>query len=245
MRIKFLDKITGEWAQEWTVAWFFFGVIALALAFWYKTAHTGFDWFYLGVSITGLICVVSLGYRKNLLGNGFGMLATAGEGFSQWHWGASGLMLTAIFNFFTHIFGLLTWSKNTDADGNMIPKTATKYVWIGTAVVIVAGLMIIPMVNEKMVALGLLPERGNQFYYLNVLSFVLSVTAQVTMILRYSFNWWLWIIFNLIAFATNLLSDNYIFAMQMLVYEVNAIVGLYGWYRSEADQKEKAQLTAS
>ena len=46
MRIAILDKITGEWAQEWTVVWFFFGVVALATVFWLTTEHRALDWFY-------------------------------------------------------------------------------------------------------------------------------------------------------------------------------------------------------
>ena len=73
MRIAILDKITGEWAQEWTVVWFFFGVVALATVFWLTTEHRALDWFYLGVSFIGLWCVVSLSFRRNIAGHGFGM----------------------------------------------------------------------------------------------------------------------------------------------------------------------------
>ena len=46
MRIAILDKITGEWAQQWTVVWFFFGVVALTTVFWLTTEHRALDWFY-------------------------------------------------------------------------------------------------------------------------------------------------------------------------------------------------------
>ena len=76
MRIQLLDNITGKWALQWIVTWFIAGVIALSAGFWLTTEHTGLDWFYLGVSFIGLVCVVSLSFRKNVLGNGFGMGAT-------------------------------------------------------------------------------------------------------------------------------------------------------------------------
>ncbi|GAF54892.1 ribosyl nicotinamide transporter, PnuC-like [Psychrobacter sp. JCM 18901] len=68
--------------------------------FWLTTDHTTLDWFYLAVSFIGLVCVVSLSFRKNVMGNGFGMGATAGEVIVQATSGAVGLMLAPLFNFF-------------------------------------------------------------------------------------------------------------------------------------------------
>ena len=75
------------------------------------------------------------------------------------------------------------------------------------------------------------------FFWINVLAFVLSITAQATMILRYSFNWWIWIAVNFVWLIVNLMSQNYIFAIQTMVYQINAFVGLYEWYRSEQKAK--------
>lgn len=136
MQFKFLDNITGfgdkDWSKQWIIAWFVVGVIALFVGFWQTTEHTGLDWFYLIVSYIGLLCVVGLSFRKNVMGNGFGMLATAGEVVVQGSRGAIGLMLAPLFNFFTHVWGVIYWKKNTDADGNMLPQSANKYVWIIT-----------------------------------------------------------------------------------------------------------------
>ena len=52
------------------------------------------------------------------------------------------------------------------------------------------------------------------------------------MILRYSFNWWLWILVNAVWLIVNLMTHNYIFAIQTVIYQVNALVGLYEWQRS-------------
>ena len=243
MRIQLLNNITGKWAKQWTVGWFICGVIALTLGFWKFTEHAGLDWFYLGVSLIGLICVVSLSFRKNNLGNGLGMAATAGEVVVQATSGAVGLMLAPLFNFFTHVYGLFYWSKHTDADGDMIPKSASKWVWLITISFMVIGLALFPTVNELLAEHGyaVIEDDNSQFlgkidfFWINVVAFVLSITAQATMILRYSFNWWLWIIVNFVWLIVNLMTGNYIFAIQTMVYQVNAFVGLYEWYRSERD----------
>lgn len=241
MRIKLLDNITGKWSLEWTIIWFISGVVALFTGFWQFTEHTGLDWFYLGVSIVGLLCVVSLSFRKNVTGNGLGMAATMGEVVVQGTAGAVGLMLAPLFNFFTHLYGIFYWSKNTDPDGNMVPKSASKWVWLVTIVFIGIGLALFPTINDWLAGMGYaVVEDDNSkflgmidFFWINVIAFVLSITAQATMILRYSFNWWLWIIVNVVWLVVNLMSGNYIFAIQTMIYQVNAIVGLYEWHQSE------------
>ncbi|MER1973401.1 MAG: nicotinamide riboside transporter PnuC, partial [Psychrobacter alimentarius] len=206
MRIQLLDNITGKWAMQWIVIWFICGVIALSAGFWLTTDHTALDMFYLGVSFVGLVCVVSLSFRKNVMGNGLGMAATAGEVVVQATSGAVGLMLAPLFNFFTHVYGIFYWSKHTDPDGDMIPKSANKAVWLITAVFIILGLALFPTVNSLLASYGYaVVEDDNSkflgfisFFWINVIAFVLSITAQAAMILRYSFNWWLWIIVNFV-----------------------------------------------
>ena len=241
MRIQLLDNITGKWSMQWIIVWFICGVFALSAGFWLTTDHTTLDWFYLAVSFIGLICVVSLSFRKNVMGNGFGMGATAGEVIVQATSGAVGLMLAPLFNFFTHVYGIFYWSKHTDPDGDMIPKSASKAVWLITAAFIIIGLALFPTVNDLLASYGYaVVEDDNSlflgfisFFWINVIAFVLSITAQAAMILRYSFNWWLWIIVNFVWLIVNLMSGNYIFAIQTMVYQVNAFVGLYEWHRSE------------
>ena len=246
MRIQLLDNITGKWAMQWIVIWFICGVIALSIGFWLTTEHTALDIFYLGVSFVGLVCVVSLSFRKNVMGNGLGMAATAGEVVVQATSGAVGLMLAPLFNFFTHVYGLFYWSKHTDLDGDMVPKSASKWVWLITATFIAVGLALFPTVNDILASYGYaVVEDDNSkflgiisFFWINVLAFVLSITAQAAMILRYSFNWWLWIIVNFVWLIVNLMSGNYIFAIQTMVYQVNAFIGLYEWHRSEQTSLE-------
>lgn len=245
MKIALLDNITGfgkhDWSVYWVLIWFSCGLLALFFGFWTTTEQTALDWFYLLVSVIGLLCVVSLSFRKNIAGNGLGMLATAGEVIVQATSGAVGLMLAPLFNFFSHAYGVKYWANNTDADGNMIPKSANKYVWLLTIGFIIVGLALFPMINRWLDAqgYGVIDDDGSQFlgmidfFWINVVAFVLSITAQATMILRYSFNWWLWIVVNAVWLIVNLMTGNTIFAIQTVIYQVNAVVGLYGWYRSE------------
>lgn len=240
MRIQFLDNLLDKWATAWIVSWFVCGAIALFTGFWLTTEHKALDWFYLLVSLMGLLCVVGLSFRKNILGNGFGMLATAGEVVVQGTSGAVGLMLAPLFNFFSHAYAIKYWAKNTDGNGEMIPKSATKSVWIITLIFIILGLSLFPVLNDFLIkqGYGIINDDGSSFlgkidfFWINVVAFVLSITAQVTMILRYSFNWGLWIVVNAVWLIVNLMTGNYIFAIQTLIYQINAMIGLYEWHRS-------------
>lgn len=246
MKIAFLDNITGhgekDWTARWILIWFTLGAMALFTGFWQTTERAPLDWFYFGVSIIGLLCVVGLSFRKNLLGNGLGMAATAGEVIVQGTAGAVGLMLAPIFNFFTHAYGMINWREHTDKNGNMTPKSANKYIWGITVIFITIGLASFPHINEWLInqGYGVIEDDGGRFlgivsfFWINVIAFVLSITAQVTMILRYSFNWWLWILVNVVWLIVNIMSGNVIFAIQTMIYQVNAIIGLYGWQRSES-----------
>ncbi len=245
MKIALLDNITGfgkhDWSVYWVLIWFSCGLLALFFGFWTTTEQTALDWFYFAVSIIGLLCVVGLSFRKNIAGNGLGMLATAGEVVVQATSGAVGLMLAPLFNFFSHAYGVKYWASNTDADGDMVPKSANKYVWLLTIIFIIAGLLLFPAINRWLQAqgYGVISDDGSRFlgmidfFWINVIGFVLSITAQATMILRYSFNWWLWILVNAVWLIVNIMTGNTIFAIQTVIYQVNAVVGLYGWYRSE------------
>jgi len=123
----------------------------------------------------------------------------------------------------------------------MIPNSASKAVWLIIAAFIIVGLALFPTVNDLLASYGYaVVEDDNSlflgfisFFWINVIAFVLSITAQAAMILRYSFNWWLWIIVNFVWLIVNLMSGNYIFAIQTMVYQVNAFIGLYEWHRSE------------
>lgn len=253
--IALLDNIVGlgskDWSKHWVIGWFLFGVVALFVGFWQTTEHAPLDWFYLGISYIGLLCVVGLSFRKNVIGNGFGIVATAGEVIVQGTAGSVGLMLAPLFNFFTHIYGVIYWQKNTDSDGNMLPQSANKYVWVITILFIITGLVSFPSLNHWLISqgFGIIDDDGNQFlgvisfFWINVLAFILSISAQATMMMRYSFNWWLWLLVNFVWLIVNLMSGNYIFAIQTCVYQINCLVGLYGWYKSEQTIKTNTPST--
>lgn len=211
----------------------------MTYVFWTSTGREVMDIFYLLVSFIGLFCVVALAFRKNLAGNGLGITANVGEVITQASYGATGLLLSPIFYMSTHIFGLNYWRKHKDAKGSVVAKVASKKIWLFTLIFIALGLVLFPYINEALDKYRFIEVKDTSFYYINMFAFVIGVSAQATMILRYSFNWILWILVNFVWLAVNLQSGNYIFAAQTMIYQVNAFVGLYEWYQNS--KKPEAQ----
>ncbi len=238
MHIKLFDKILDEWSLQWNIFFFVGGSAILSIIFYQTTQHTAWDIFDLIVCIIGLACVCALTLRKNLSANGLGIITSAGDVISQGRHGAIGLMLFPLYAIITHIFALFSWSQNTDQDGNVTTQSSSVMTWVVTVIFIAIGLYFFPIVNDYLIGLGYgitahddRQVLGISFYWLNVIAFVLSMTAQTSMMLRYSFSWGLWIICGFIWIIINVMSGYSIFAVKIVIYEVNALLGLYAWSR--------------
>lgn len=241
-----LKKLTREWQLPWIIVWFICGSVALYFGV-RSELHTpgvdsGFVYLKFVIALIGLACVVSLAFRKNLLGNGLGINANLGEIYVQYHSGATGLALAPAFYLLTHVFALNYWHKNQDGDGNMLPRSANKTVWLITAAFILIGLIIFPYLNNHIEKFRFIDNDSQialrfgsttvSWYAINILAFVLGITAQTAMILRYAYSWWLWIAVNFVWLAVNLLTHNNIFAIQTVIYQINAFVALYEWWQN-------------
>src|SRR5690554_2649312 len=202
--MKVLNNIIGPWQKPWAVTWFLCGALALGIGFWVSTERTGLDLFMLVVALVGLVCVLALAFRRNTAGNGLGMLANIGEVVAQGRSGATGLMLAPLFYFATHLYGFFAWRRAQDEYGRMTPRKAGILVWLISGAFIALGLVIFPWLNTQLQQFSFIPA-GNEialrlafveisWYQINVLAFVLGVTAQTTMILRYAiiawYAWW-------------------------------------------------------
>lgn len=208
----------------------------------YPISNTAFQTFKLIVALIGMLCVLALAFRRNISGNSLGITANIGEVISQGASGATGLMMAPLYYMWTHVYGLFYWAKNKDADGNMIPKRANGYIWVLTLLFMAAALYLFPIINDHLQQYSFIDKSSDtafafagialSWYQINIIALAIAVAAQTTMILRYSFSWWVWFAANIVWLIVNIANQNTIYAVQTMVYQVNCVVGIYEWWKS-------------
>lgn len=176
-------------------------------------------------AITGLICVI-LFTRRSQLGNYFGLLATFGESIGNFLGGNIGAGLPHIYNFSTHVYGIINWRKNHDNDDKVITRSLNfrQHIYVFFAFIAIFGLNIL---------ITKLSGVDNTLWQLTVngIIFGLAIPAQTLLVMRYDFNWYLWIIMNVFVIALNFLGPepNPVIGAQYCIYLFNAIYGLLEW----------------
>ncbi|PQL95845.1 nicotinamide riboside transporter PnuC [Apibacter adventoris] len=179
--------------------------------------------------ILGYICVSVLVSRSPVFSNVLGMSANTGEIYMQILFRNPGMALSSVYYFITHIFGLYLWTRkeNLDEEGKVKISHTNKKALIFTLIFCIAGIFFLYNYGDF-----LFKDKKNMYVFvLNSIAFLLGVAAQFTMIMRQPFSWILWSISNCVWFILNILSHNYIFAIQSVLYEINALVGVYKWYK--------------
>lgn len=209
-------------------------VLLVTLAFLYTDPFTELTWRYsisfLG-AICGLLCVILLAKRKNS-GNVFGLFAVVGECVANFLGGNLGASLPAFYYFGSHIYGLITWHKNQDDNNEVKVRSLGEISFLITLVFLIAAVFLNIYLTG---ALGI----DNTIYQLiaNCFIFGLGIVAQLLLMMRFSFNWYLWIILNILVVGLNLYTDNPIIAMQYLIYLFNSIYALCEWKKTLQHQE--------
>lgn len=181
----------------------------------------------------GLLCVILLAKRKNL-GNVLGMLAVIAECCANFLGGNIGAGLPTFYYFGSHIYGILTWQKNLDNNKSVKVRTLNENAFLYALIFLIAAAFFnIYLTNE----IGAI----NTSYQLitNCFIFGLGVVAQLLLMMRYAFNWYLWVLLNVLVISLNIYTDNIVIATQYLIYLFNAVYGICEWKLSEQKEKKK------
>lgn len=232
--IVFLDYVTGKGSVRHTQIWFTLGVLLTSYAA-YLTFENGENtlpniMIYSVTALLGYLSVVSLAFRKPVSGNVLGITANLGEMYSQFQFRNMGLVFSAGYYLLFHIVGLVTWTKkeNQDEDG-MVKTSGTNLGFvIFTIVAGVSGCLFLYLYGFQW---GVINQDRPLLLYLNILAFVIGILSQMVMILRKPWAWYMWLTSNVIWFIINLMSDNYIFMVQSILYEWNCVLAIYIWHK--------------
>lgn len=178
-------------------------------------------------AVCGLLCVILLAKRKNS-GNVLGMFAVTGECIANLQGGNFGAAMPAFYNFISHIYGLITWNRNQDDKKRVKVRTLNENSFLFTIIFLIFAVFLNIFLTDAF-------NFDNTLYQLIINCFVfgLGLVAQLLLMMRYSFNWYLWVILNVLVIGLNIYTNNPIMATQYLIYLFNAIYGICEWKKSE------------
>lgn len=198
----------------------------IMLAFLYTNPLETFDKRYaisLIGAICGLLCVVLLAKRKNS-GNIVGMMAASAESTANVLGNNIGVASLSVFYFISHIYGLVNWRKNQNNNKVVKVRQLKENHFLATLVFLILATFFNIYLTEQL-------NVSNTSYQLiaNCFIFGLGIIAQLLLMMRFSFNWYLWIILNVLTVALNIYTNNPVIATQYLIYLFNAIYGVCEW----------------
>ena len=203
-------------------------VILVTVAFLYTDPFSELNWRYLMSyfgAITGLLCVIFLARGKNS-GNLLGLLASVGESSGNILGGNLGAAMPSFYYAITHIFAFFHWKQHQAEDETVQTRSLNEkhFFWV------LLFLFVTTFLNIYLTGVF---DIENDVYQLmgNCFIFALAIVAQFLLIKRFSFNWFLWILLNILVISLNIYTHNPIIATQYGIYLFNSTYGLFEWNR--------------
>lgn len=191
---------------------------------------------YFIATFTGMLCVV-LTSGKRWFQWAIGLVNIGGFVILYWHWQLYGnFALNLLFYIPASIIGIVLWLKHRDTKQTCEVKTLSNKNKIIMAVVSVVSLCVIAVplsyidvgANQPWTLIGFLDSAGT----------VLGVIGQILLNLRYTEQWWIWIILDIIMAILNFVIGQYAMGAMYVLWTVNAIIGVIVWLKSAKDNKE-------
>ena len=193
---------------------------------------------YFVATFTGMLCVV-LTSGKRWFQWVIGLINILGFVLLYWRWQLYGnFLLNLAFYIPASIIGIITWRKNRDTKYTCKVKTlSNKNRALLTAASIISLLIIaLPLsyfdrgANEAWTLIGFLDSTGT----------VLGVIGQILLNLRYTEQWWIWIILDIVMAILNIIIGQYAMGAMYILWTTNAIIGLIIWLKSAKREGEEA-----
>ena len=210
--------------QEFVSGWKPFEVVWLALfiiAQIWAYVQTPDSWLAMISGISGILCVVlvSKGKISNYF---FGLIFAYTYFYVAWGSNFLGEMNTVLYVYLPSQFiGYFMWKanmQNSDGGESVIAKALTVKGWMTLIVVTTVGTLL--FVQELQAA-------GGSSTGLDGLTTIITVAAQILMILRYREQWLLWIALNILSIF--LWAETPAMYLMYSAYLLNSLYGYYNW----------------
>lgn len=203
--------------------------VILGLSIYWKDSVMG-----IAAALTGVWCVILTGKGK-LSSFWFGTINTVLYAIVAWrsrYWGE--VMLNMLYYLPTNFIGLYMWSKNMNKDTDEVVKTRLS---------LKGSIFTYSALAACTVGYGfVLKAMGGTLPFIDSLSTVVSVFAQILCIKRCMEQWMLWVIVNIVtiimwvyAFFTG--TGDLATILMWSIYLVNALIMLIKWIKETKKQK--------
>ena len=220
---KFLKEECSGW-KKWEVIWLIFAnLIILGVS-----AYLGDNALGIITSMTGVTCVILVGKGKmsNYIFGTVNVILYALTAWKARYYGD--VMLNLLYYFPTNIIGWFVWIRHVDKESNEVYKER-----MTVKQDIIATLISIIGIFAYSYILKLL---GGNLPLVDSMSTVLSIVAQILMIKRYTEQWIVWIVVDVVSvimWIAALFGEGQSIAVLMMwaVYLANAIIMFVKWYK--------------
>lgn len=220
---KFLKEECSGW-KKWEVIWLIFAnLIILGVS-----AYLGDNALGIITSMTGVTCVILVGKGKmsNYIFGTVNVLLYAMTAWKARYYGD--VMLNLLYYFPTNIIGWFVWMRHVDKKSNEVYKErmTVKQDIIVTLISII-GIFAYSYILKLL---------GGNLPLVDSMSTVLSIVAQILMIKRYTEQWIVWIVVDVVSvimWIAALFGEGQSIAVLMMwaVYLANAIIMFVKWYK--------------
>jgi len=220
----FMEKIKNEFIhfKSWEVGWMILtNAIILGVSI-----YMGDDVLSIIASLTGVMCVILCGLGKvsNYFWGTINVILYAYVAWKAKYYGD--VMLNLLYYLPTNIIGWVLWAKNVNSETNEVYK---KRMTIKQDIIVVA-ISIMGIVGYSFV----LKQLGGNLPFVDSMSTVLSIVAQILMIKRFAEQWVIWIlvdIVSLIMWVVAFFGEGQSIAVLLMwtVYLANAIIMYVKW----------------
>lgn len=231
--------------KRWEKLWIPLSLLLITLAWFLEYYLTPVElrdtilWqiIYFIATFTGMLCVV-LTSGKRWSQWIIGLINIIGFVALYWHWQLYGnFALNLAFYIPASIIGIILWLKHRDTKFTCEVKQLSKRNKIILAIASVVSLVAIAFplsyfdrsAGEIWTLVGFLDSAGT----------VLGVIGQVLLNLRYTEQWWIWIILDIVMTVLNFVIGSYAMAVMYALWTTNAIIGLIVWKKSSDFNKQE------
>ncbi|HDL5699544.1 TPA: nicotinamide riboside transporter PnuC [Mannheimia haemolytica] len=239
----FSTKLKQEFFSGWTTfeASWLIVFLAIQIGIFIYQPDT---WIATIAAITGILCVVFVGKGKisNYL---FGLISVSLYAYISYTFQLYGeMMLNLLVYVPVQFIGFYFWRKNMTSENTVnnagvqevIAKALTAKQWVIVAISTLIGTFLY---------IELLKYLGSALAVLDGATVVISIVAQILMVLRYREQWALWIIVNIMTIAlwTAMYFQNGETSLPLLVmyvmYLCNSIYGYYNWIKLHRNHQQE------